>query len=49
MVMALGTAGDEYSYFNDKMLKNWAGPSHWRVKQITKGMFIENVVDFHGF
>eukprot|EP00052_Salpingoeca_macrocollata_P017771 m.145392 g.145392 ORF g.145392 m.145392 type:complete len:712 (+) comp20494_c0_seq1:37-2172(+) len=35
MVMQLGEAGD-YCYFNDKIMKNWAGPSHWRVKAQAK-------------
>jgi len=25
--------GGDYSYFNAKMLENWAGPSHWRFKK----------------
>lgn len=22
----------DYTYFNDKMLENWAGPAHWKFK-----------------
>jgi hypothetical protein len=27
----------DYSFFNDKMLENWAGPAHWKFKT-NKGM-----------
>lgn len=26
-------AGGEYSYFNPKLLDNWAGPSFWKFKK----------------
>eukprot|EP00911_Craspedida_sp_UC1_P002897 UC1_evm1s2114 len=32
IVFALGSGGDEYSYFDEAHLRNWAGPSHWRFR-----------------
>lgn len=32
IVFALGGDGDEYSYFDQNHLRNWAGPSHWRFR-----------------
>eukprot|EP01094_Clydonella_sp_ATCC50884_P017870 TRINITY_DN3199_c0_g1_i1.p1 TRINITY_DN3199_c0_g1~~TRINITY_DN3199_c0_g1_i1.p1 ORF type:complete len:760 (+),score=164.03 TRINITY_DN3199_c0_g1_i1:217-2280(+) len=30
----LSSEGDDFSYFNDKLLKqNWAGPSHWKLQK----------------
>lgn len=37
MVLALGATSD-YSYFDQKALKNWAGPSHWKVKPKAAGL-----------
>ena len=25
---------DEYKYFNNKLLQNWAGPEHWKFKPL---------------
>jgi condensin complex subunit 2 len=41
-VMALsGQEGENIlSYFDDRAGKNWAGPEHWRIQRIKKGMFL---------
>lgn len=41
---------DDYSYFDVKMLRNWAGPVHWkfpavRKVQVTKQLNVEKAVD----
>lgn len=42
-VMALSGAQGEniLSYFDERGGKNWAGPEHWRIQKIKKGMFLK--------
>jgi condensin complex subunit 2 len=28
---------DMYSYFDSALLRNWAGPDHWKLRRIAKG------------
>eukprot|EP00051_Salpingoeca_urceolata_P005019 m.69652 g.69652 ORF g.69652 m.69652 type:complete len:697 (-) comp14006_c0_seq1:222-2312(-) len=35
VVLALNSSANEFSYFNEKHLQNWAGPSHWKTIRVT--------------
>eukprot|EP01127_Copromyxa_protea_P024731 TRINITY_DN9893_c0_g1_i1.p1 TRINITY_DN9893_c0_g1~~TRINITY_DN9893_c0_g1_i1.p1 ORF type:complete len:681 (-),score=144.49 TRINITY_DN9893_c0_g1_i1:28-1833(-) len=35
-----GNINSDYTYFNERMMKNWAGPAHWKFKTAPKGTSI---------
>lgn len=34
---------DIYSYFDAALMRNWAGPEHWKLRRIPKGMILFRV------
>ena len=36
----------EYSYFDHRVLSAWAGPGHWRLKPLSKGIKNSFLVNF---
>lgn len=30
----------EYSYFDTRLISAWAGPKHWRMKPLSKGLYL---------
>lgn len=34
----LATNPSEYSYFDSRVMSAWAGPGHWRIKALSKGL-----------
>lgn len=30
----------EYSYFDKSLVSAWAGPKHWRMKPLSKGLYL---------
>ena len=36
LIVGLAEAGNEFYYFDPAMLKNWAGPNHWKFSKASK-------------
>lgn len=37
LLSVLASEPSDYSYFNSTLLRAWAGPSHWKIKPLSKG------------
>jgi hypothetical protein len=37
LTLAVGSGDSEYTYFADKHLQHWVGPSHWKFQRKAAG------------